>query len=61
MTTGTGNKIKVETTSKEREQQHLEFITIYVIKIEQQHPSSQDIITITTDPIINSSFNKHPI
>ena len=59
MTTDTGIKFKVETSSKERYQQLLEFIIIDIIKLEQQHNSGQDIINIYTNPIINSSFNKH--
>ena len=57
----TGIKPKVETKVKERYHQLLDFITIYVFNIEQQHPSSQDIITLPMTPIINSSFNKHPM
>ena len=61
ITTDTGTKLKVETKVKERDQQLLEFIKIYVLKIEQQHPSGQEIITLPMTPIINSSFNKHPM
>ena len=61
MTTDTGIKFIVETSDKERYQQLLDFITIYVLKIYQQHPSSHNIITLTTNIIINSSFNKHPM
>ena len=61
MTTDTGIKFKVETSSKERYQQLLDFITIGILKLEQQNTSSQDIITLTINPIINSCFNKHPI
>ena len=42
MTKYTGIKLKVETTVKERYQQLLDFITIGIIKIEQQHHSSRD-------------------
>ena len=59
MNTDTGIKLKVETSSKERDQQLLYFITIDIIKLEQKHTSSQDIITLTMSPIINISFNKH--
>ena len=61
ITTDTRIKFKVETSSKEIYQQLLDFITIDVLKIEQQHPSSQDIITLPMNPIINSSFKKHPM
>ena len=54
-------KLKVGTTVKEIYQQLLDFITIYVLKIEQQHPSDQDIITWPMTTIINSYINKHPI
>ena len=54
-------KLKVETTVKERYQKVLEFITIDVLNIEQQHPSSRDIITLLMTLIINSSFNKRPM
>ena len=54
-------KLKAETTAKERDQKSLDFMNIDVIKIEQQHPSSQEIITIPMTPITNSYFNKHPI
>ena len=37
------------------------FVTIDSLKIEQQHPSGQEIITLPTTPIINSYFNKHPM
>ena len=39
----------------------MDFITIDVHKIEQKHPSSQDIITLPMTPIVNSYFNKHPM
>ena len=61
MTTDTGIKFKVETTAKEIDQQLLDFITIDILKLEQKHPSSQDIITLPMNTIINSYFNKHPI
>ena len=51
--------LKVGTTVKERYQQLLDFIIIDVLKIEQQHSSSHDIITLPTNQIINSYFNKH--
>ena len=54
MTTDTGIKFKVETSAKEIDQQLLDFITIDILKIEHQHPSSQDIILLPTTPIINS-------
>ena len=38
MTIDTGIKFKVETLSKERYQQLLYFITIDILKLEQQHP-----------------------
>ena len=56
-----GMKLKVETTVKEIYQQLLEFVTIDVLKIEKQHTSSQYIITLPMTPIIDSSFNKHPM
>ena len=61
MTTDTVIKLKTETSSKERYQQLLDFITIDLLNIEHQHPSSQYIITIQMTPIINSYFNKHPM
>ena len=60
ITTDAWIKLKVETIIKERDQRLLDFITIYVINIEQQHPSSQYITTLTITPIINRSLNKHP-
>ena len=39
----------------------MEFITIDVLKIKQQHSPSQYIITLPMTPIINSYLNKHPI
>ena len=61
MTTYTVIKLKVEIAVKERDQQLLDFINIDIIKIEQQHPSFQVIITLPMTPIINISLNKHPI
>ena len=61
VTTDIGIKLKFETSAKERDQKLLNFITMEILKIEQQHPSIQDIITIPMTPIINSSFNKHHI
>ena len=57
--TDTGKKLKVETAVNERYQQLLDFITIDLLMIEQQHYSYKDIITLPITPIINSSFNKH--
>ena len=59
MTTDIGIKFKVETSAKERDQQLLDFITIDILKLEHQHPSSQYIITLPMNPIINSYFNKN--
>ena len=53
--------VRVETTENERNQQLLEFITIYVLKIERQHTSNQDIITLPMTLIIKIYFNKHPM
>ena len=39
----------------------LDFITIDVLKIEQQHFSDQDIITLPMISIIKISFNTHTI
>ena len=61
MTTDTVIRFKVETSAKERYQQIFNFITIYILKLGQQHPSSQYIITLPMNPIINSSFNKQPM
>ena len=61
MNTDTGIKFKVETSAKERDQNLLDFITIDILKLEHQHPSSQDIITLPMNPIINSYFNKQPM
>ena len=59
--TDTGIKFKVKTSDKKRYQQLLELITIDILKLEQQHPPSQYIITLPMNPIINSSFKKHPM
>ena len=61
MTTYTGIKFKVETSAKERDQKLLYSISIEMLKVEQQHISSQYIITLPMNPIINSSFNEHPM
>ena len=61
ITTDTVLKLKVEKKVRERYQKLLDFITIYVLNIEQQHPSSKYIITLPMIPIIYSSFNKHPM
>ena len=45
-------KLKAETTVKEIDQKLLYFITIDVLNIEQQHPSSMDTITLPMTPII---------
>ena len=58
-TTYTGNKLKFETTARERDQESLVLITIDVLKTEQQNYSDEDIITLLMTQIINSSFNKH--
>ena len=52
-------KLKAETTVKEIDQKLLYFITIDVLNIEQQHPSSMDTITLPMTRIIKSYFNKH--
>ena len=52
ITTDTGNKLKVETTIRERDQRLLDFITIDVLQIEQQHSSDQYIISLPMTPII---------
>ena len=61
ITTDIGKKIKVETAVKERDTKLLDFITIDILKIEQKHYSDQEIINLSMTPIINSSFNKHPL
>ena len=61
ITTDTKIKLKVETKYKYKDQQLLEFTATDVLKIEQQHPSSQDIITLFINPIINRYLNKHPM
>ena len=58
-TTYTGIKFKVETSAKERDQQLLDFITIYILKLGHQHSLSQDIIILSMNRIINISFNKN--
>ena len=58
MTTDRRIKLIVETSAKEIDKQLLYFITIDILKLEQQYPSSQDIITLPMNPIINRSFNK---
>ena len=55
-----GKKLKVETAVNERYQQLLDFITIDLFMIEQQHFSYKDIITLPITPIINSSFKNTP-
>ena len=59
ITIDTEMNLKIESIVEEIHQKLLDFITIDVLKIEQQHISSQDIITLPMNPIINSSFNKH--
>ena len=59
MTIDTGINFKVVTSCKERDRRLLDFINIDKIKIEQNHPSSQDIINLLMIPNINSSFKKH--
>ena len=54
-------KLKVETIVKKIDGKLLEFITIDNLNIEQQYPSSQDLITLLMAPIINSSFDKQPM
>ena len=61
MNTDIGIKLKVVTTVKDRYQQLLDFITIDVLKIEQQHLPIQYIITLPMTTIINGSFNKQPM
>ena len=61
ITTYTGKKLNVEKTVKYRYQQLLEFISIDVLKTEQQNYSYQDIINLPMTPIINSSLNKNPM
>ena len=61
ISTDTGNKLKVETQVKERHQKLMELIRIETIKFEPQKYSEQEIITFPMNPIINSSFNKHPM
>ena len=54
-------KLKVETSDIEIDKQLLDLITIDVLNIEQQNTSSQEIIALPMNPIINSYFNKHPM
>ena len=54
-------KLKFGTKVKERDQQLLHFITIDVIKFEQQKYPYHDIITLPMNPIINISFDKYPM
>ena len=61
ITTDTVLKLKVETKVRERYQKLLDFITIYVLNIEQQHPSGHYTISIPMTTIINSYINKHPM
>ena len=61
MTTDTSVKFKVKTSAKQRDQQLLYFITIDILKLEHQHNSSEDIINLSMNPIINSYFKKHPM
>ena len=39
----------------------MDIITIDILKLEQQHNSSQDVINLSMNPIITSYFNKQPI
>ena len=39
----------------------MDFITIDVIKVEQQHSSEHYIITLAMTPIVKISLNKHPM
>ena len=61
VSTYTRKKLNVDSTFKEKYQKLLEFITIYVVRVEQQQSIYQDIITLPMNPIINSYFNKHPM
>ena len=56
ITTDIGMKVKVGTTVKEIHKQVLAFITISVIKIEQQNSSSLYIITIPISPLLSNSL-----
>ena len=58
ITTDIGMKLKLDKKNR-IDQQLLDFITIDVLKIEQLHPSSKDIITIPITPVINSYSKKH--
>ena len=46
MTTDIGKKLKVQTEAKGRYQKILDFITIEIIKFEQQKYPEQEIITL---------------
>ena len=59
--TDAGMKLKHKTTVKEVDKKLLDFITIYVLKIGHNHTSSQQIMTLPMNPIINIPFNKHPM
>ena len=61
MTTDTGIKFKFETSAKKIDQQLFNLITIDILKLEKQHSSSQYTIILPMNPIINGSFNKHPM
>ena len=61
MTSYTGIKFKFKTLARERDLELLEFITIDILKLEQQYTSSQDIITLLMNTIINIYFTKHPV
>ena len=39
----------------------MDFINIDILKLEHQQPSSQDIITLPMNPIVNIYFNKQPM
>ena len=58
ITIDTEMNLKIESIVEEIHQKLLDFITIDVPKIEQQYISSQDIINLPMNPIINSFFNK---
>ena len=55
------NKIQSWNIIQRKNQKVLDFITIDMLKLDQKNTSSQDIITLPMTPIINSSFNKHPM
>ena len=52
-------KIQSWNSSLINRSQLLDFITIDILKLEQQHKSSEDIINLSMNPIINTSFNRH--